>query len=161
MSYTLIPTMLHQTYPSIGPSRHQEWISKQQVRNKSLELTSLPAGMLEFANSDVAAITGVSEIQEEDFWRSPIFYIELKTELATENETRIHKDYESERELLKAQGSDVDVSITPAINGIKQELLDWDAHIETPPPTLRSGTFKAKFKYIGRSKPIPIEDPWA
>ena len=42
----------------------------------------------------------------------------------------------------------------------EEDILKWDVAIATPPP--RSlGTLRVKLKYTGRSKPIPIEDPWA
>ena len=158
MRATHIPVIPQQTYPRNGPSRYQEWFSKQQLRNKSLEITSLPAGMREFVCSDVATITGISEIRvEDDFWKDPIFYIETKTELATENETRIHKD--DEEELLAFQ-KDIYNAVLGSVIEEKENLLDWDAYIEIPPPPRQSSTVKVRFKYIGRSKPIPIEDPW-
>lgn len=33
------------------------------------------------------------------------------------------------------------------------DLVNWDAHIENPPPPKKAGKIKAIFKYIGRSKP--------
>ena len=114
MRATHMPVILQQTYPRNGPSRYQEWFSKQQLRNKSLEITSLPAGMREFVCSDVATITGISEIKVEDYFcKDPIFYIEVKTELATENETRIHKD--DEEELLAFQKDIYDAVLGPVI----------------------------------------------
>jgi len=148
-----------QTYPRIGPSRYQEWFSKQQLRNKSLEITSPPSGMREVICSDVATITGISEIKvEDDFWKDLIFYIEVKAELATENETRIHKD--DDEELLAFQ-KDIYDAVQGSVIKEKENLLDWDAYIEMPPSPRQSGTVKFRFKYIGRSEPIPIEDPWA
>ena len=41
----------------------------------------------------------------------------------------------------------------------EDDLLDWDAHIGTPPPRL-SGTIRVKLKYKGRGKPIPVENFW-
>lgn len=41
----------------------------------------------------------------------------------------------------------------------EQEMLDWDAHIETPPPR-PSRTIKVKLVYTGRSKPIPSDNPY-
>ena len=40
------------------------------------------------------------------------------------------------------------------------EVLNWDVAIEVPPPR-PSGTIRARLKYKGRSKPMPIENPWA
>ena len=37
----------------------------------------------------------------------------------------------------------------------EDDLLDWDAHIATPPPR-KSGTIRVKLKYVGRSKPMPL-----
>ena len=42
----------------------------------------------------------------------------------------------------------------------QSDILDWDMCIESPPPPKRSGKIKVKFKYVGRSKPIPVDDPW-
>jgi len=115
--------------------------------------------MREFVCSDVATITGISEIKVEYYFcKDPIFYIEIKTELATENETRIHKD--DEEELLAFQ-KDIYDAVLGSVIEEKENLLDWDAYIEMPPPPRQSSTVKVRFKYIGRSKPIPIEDPWA
>lgn len=41
----------------------------------------------------------------------------------------------------------------------EDDILDWGVAIEEPPPR-PSGTIRVKLKYKGRSKPIPIEDPW-
>lgn len=35
--------------------------------------------------------------------------------------------------------------------------IDWDAYIENPPEPKKVGKIKAIFKYIGRSKPIPVK----
>ena len=40
-----------------------------------------------------------------------------------------------------------------------EDTLDWDVAITTPPPR-PSGTIRVKLKYIGRSKPFPIENFW-
>ena len=37
----------------------------------------------------------------------------------------------------------------------EDDLIDWDAHIATPPPR-KSGTIRVKLKYVGRSKPMPL-----
>lgn len=41
----------------------------------------------------------------------------------------------------------------------EEDILNVDAVIATPPPR-QSGTIRVKLKYMGRSKPIPAEDPW-
>ena len=41
----------------------------------------------------------------------------------------------------------------------EEDILNLDAVIVTPPPR-QSGTIRVKLIYKGRSKPIPIEDPW-
>ena len=41
----------------------------------------------------------------------------------------------------------------------EEDLLNLDAVVVTPPPR-QSGTIRVKLKYVGRSKPIPLEDPW-
>ncbi len=41
----------------------------------------------------------------------------------------------------------------------EEDLLDWDAAITHPPPR-RSGTIRVRLIYKGRSKPLPVENPW-
>ena len=41
----------------------------------------------------------------------------------------------------------------------EEDILNVDAVI-VPPPPRQSGTIRVRLKYIGRSKPIPVEDPW-
>lgn len=41
----------------------------------------------------------------------------------------------------------------------EEDVLNWDA-VVVPPPPRRSGTIRVKLIYKGRSRPIPIEDPW-
>ena len=41
----------------------------------------------------------------------------------------------------------------------EEDILNWDVAIQVPPPR-PSGTIRVKLKYKGRSKPIPIENPW-
>ncbi len=38
------------------------------------------------------------------------------------------------------------------------DILDWDFRAEPPPPRAH-GTIRVRLKYLGRSKPIPVEDP--
>lgn len=41
----------------------------------------------------------------------------------------------------------------------EEDILDWDAAIVTPPPR-PSGTIRVRLIYKGRSKPMPVENPW-
>lgn len=41
----------------------------------------------------------------------------------------------------------------------EEYLRDWDVAIVTPPPR-RSGTIWVRLIYKGRSKPMPVENPW-
>ena len=41
----------------------------------------------------------------------------------------------------------------------EEDILDWDAAIVTPPPR-PSGAIRVRLIYKGRSKPMPIENPW-
>jgi hypothetical protein len=159
MAPALMPVVLQQTQPKVGPYFYQEWITKRKLKRLITEIVSLLAGKPESFHSDIAASSGGEFTEQSDFWKTPIRYMEVTIDLTTENETRIDRDYE--RELLETQRSELAASIAPAIYEAEEDLLDWDAHIETPPPPRRSGTIKVRFKYIGRSKPIPINDPWA
>lgn len=41
----------------------------------------------------------------------------------------------------------------------EEDILDWDTAIVTPPPR-PSGTIRVRLIYKGRSKPMPVENPW-
>ena len=41
----------------------------------------------------------------------------------------------------------------------EDDLLKWD--VAVPPPPRRSGTIRVRLIYKGRSKPMPVENPWA
>jgi hypothetical protein len=64
----------------------------------------------------------------------------------------------SEKQTLDAHNTAKVVPLPLPID-IDDELLDWDARIETPPPPRRSGTIQVTLRRIGRGKPIPMADP--
>lgn len=160
MTFALAETRSRETNPRLRPSWFQEWTNREFLTMLNRYLQSLLEGKLESFHSNVATSTGVSEITvENDFWKAPFFYVEMKTKLATENDTRIYE--EPEREILRFRESIGHALVPSSIREADQDLLDWDAHIETPPPPRRSGTIKVTFKYIGPRKPIPLDDPYA
>lgn len=52
-----------------------------------------------------------------------------------------------------------DRKAAPAVISEEEDILDWDFYLENPPlkPT---STIELEFEYGGRSKPIPVVDPW-
>lgn len=48
---------------------------------------------------------------------------------------------------------------SPAVISEAEDILDWDFYLKNPPlkPT---STIELEFEYGGRSKPIPVVDPW-
>jgi hypothetical protein len=40
----------------------------------------------------------------------------------------------------------------------ENDLLDWDEYIDPPPPPIRKGTIKMKFKCIGWAKPDHVKE---
>ena len=160
MVLELAETRSGETNPRLRPSLFQEWTNREFLIMLNREKQSLLEGKLESFHSDVDSNTAVMEmLVEGDFWKEPWFCVEIKTKIATENDTRIYG--EPEREASRFRERIGQKSVVFGIKETDEELLDWDAHIETPPPPKQSGTIKVRFKYIGRSKPIPIDDPWA
>jgi hypothetical protein len=41
----------------------------------------------------------------------------------------------------------------------EEDLLDWDAVIHTN-PARPAGNLRVRLEYVGRSKPLPVDDPW-
>jgi hypothetical protein len=160
MTFVVVETKSGETNPRVRPSWFQEWTNRQFLAALNRERQSLLEEDVESFRSGLATSTGVSVMTvEDDFWKAPFVYVEIKMELATENDTRI--DEEREREIWRFRESIARVSIAPPISGEEQDMLDWDAHIETPPPPRSSGAIKVMLKYIGPRKPIPLDDPYA
>lgn len=157
MVLALAETRSGETNPRLRPSLFQEWTNRKFLIMLNREIQSLLEGKLESFHSDVDSNTAVMEmLVEGDFWKAPLFYVEIKTKIATESDTRVSD--EPEEKLLRFQEILRRRSITPAIS---EDMLDWDAHIETPPPPRNSGAIKVMLKYIGPRKPIPLDDPYA
>ncbi len=58
-------------------------------------------------------------------------------------------------------GSDEALAKTPPSqdeNNVEDEILNWDAAIENPPPR-PNGVLQVKLERKGRSTPIPVDDP--
>lgn len=159
MELTHIETRSAESHTRLSPSRYQEWNNMQFLGKLRKQLRSLRQDELEFFDSDLAAITGVTDTgTDDDLRKVSLLFIGIIPKIATENETRIYDV--SQEELSQFRDSIHYPLVVPDITEGVENLLDWDAHIETPPPPKRSATIKVRFKYIGRSKPIPIEDPW-
>jgi hypothetical protein len=159
MAMTYIETKPAESRARLGTSRFQEWNNMQFLEKLRKQLRSFRQDELEFFDSDLAAITGITETgTDDDLSKVSLLFIEIAPKVATENETRIYDDPQDElSQFRESMHHDVFVS---GISKKVENLLDWYAHIETPPPPRRSGTIKVRFQYIGRSKPIPIDDPW-
>ena len=148
------------SHPRFKPSWVQEWNNIQFLSRLNRQFQSLRKDEVEFFDSDLAAITEVTDTGTyDDLSKVSLLFIEIAPTISTENETRIYNI--PKEEMSQFQESMNRSLIVPSTSGKVEDLLDWDAHIETPPPPKHSVPIKVRFKYIGRSKPIPIEDPWA
>jgi len=157
MTFAISETRSGETRPRLRPSWFQELNNREFLTMLNRELRLLLEGKLESFHSDVDSNTAVMELfVEGDFWKAPLFYVEIKTKIATENDTRVSE--EPEEKLLSFQKILRRRSMTPPIS---EDMLDWDAHIETPPPPRSSGAIKARFRYAGPRKPIPLDDPYS
>lgn len=56
----------------------------------------------------------------------------------------------------------IETGTTPLLRNSPAEtyILDWDAWLEEP-PARATGAVQVKLNYRGRSKPLPVDDPWA
>ena len=159
MTYALTQTKSGETNSTKRPSRFQEWKNRIFFTMLNRRRESLQEGHVESFHSDIATNTGVSDMTAENsFWTTPFVYIETKIKLFTDNDTHITEEPEQEISRFREKVGCASI-ILPASEENK-DFLEWDVHIETPPPPRRSGTIKVRFQYIGRSKPISIDDPW-
>ena len=148
------------SHPRLKPSWAQEWNNIQFLSKLNRQFKLLRQDELEFFDSDLAAITGVTETDtDDDLGKVSLLLIEIAPKVDTENETRVYDD--PQEELSQFRENMHHTLIVPSISEKDEDLLDWGAHIETTPPPKRSVPIQVRFKYIGRSKPIPLEDPWA
>lgn len=132
-------------------SNHKEWEIKQRVKDQSPVIHKAD-------NTLYAELLSIGSDQSSDmnnFWNNSFRYKEIKAKPVAELDTEFSeaKYPETPKKLNRA-------AFVPVINEEDEDILDWDAYIEAPPPR-RSGTIKVKLIYIGRGKPIPVEDPWA
>lgn len=87
----------------------------------------------------------------------PSFFPETK---ATERGLRA--SFAEELSILRTKPlphqQDLDKSlVSPADR--EEDVLDWDFYLENP-PLKPVATIELEFEYRGRSKPIPVTDPW-
>lgn len=159
MTYALTQTRLGETNSMERPSWFQEWNNREFLTMLNKRCQSLLEGHVESFHSDLATSTSVGVMTVEDsFWKTPFVYVETKIKLFTDNDTHIAE--EPEQDISRFREKVGCASIVLPVSGEDKDLLEWDVHIETPPPPRQSGTIKVRFKYIGRSKPISIDDPW-
>jgi hypothetical protein len=158
MTYALTQTRSGETNSTKRPSWFQEWNNREFLTMLNRRRESLLEGHVESFHSDIAINTGVSVMTvENSFWITPFVYVETKIKLFTDNDTHITE--EPEQEISRFREKVSCASTVLSLSKEDQDLLEWDVHIETSPPPRRSGIVKVRFKYIGRSKPIPIDDP--
>ncbi|MEG4801719.1 hypothetical protein QUB63_17695 [Microcoleus sp. ARI1-B5] len=87
------------------------------------------------------------------------------------NSSSFHCPEATERGLRTSFAEDVSISRTRLLPHPKdlnkslvspareQDVLDWDLSLENP-PLKPAATIELEFEYGGRSKPIPVSDPW-
>ena len=104
-------------------------------------------------HSDLLSIGSDQFSALNNFWNNSFCYKEIKAKPVAELDTEFSeaKSPETPKKLNRA-------AFVPVINEEDEDILDWDAYIEAPPPR-RSGTIKVKLIYIGRGKPIPGPGP--
>jgi len=139
---------------------HEEWNWKQRLLRQSMEEVFSASDKPDIYQSDIITASGNKFTGPNNCWKIP-FYLpsDFTITLETENSTELTKSEPQKQENFI---SDVArESFVPVVKAEEENILDWDAYIDTPPPPRRSGTIKVRFKYMGRSKPIPIDDPWA
>ena len=65
--------------------------------------------------------------------------------------------------LIRKSVAEASVGIlSPSATDVTQteDRLDWDEAIGTP-PSRQHGTIRVILEFTGRSKPDPVDDPWA
>ena len=79
---------------------------------------------------------------------------------ATEKGLResVVEDVSISKTRLLPQQKDVDKSLASPVD-YEEDALDWDFYLENPPPK-PTATIELELEYGGRSKPIPVTDPW-
>ena len=153
MRYALAET----TNSVLEPSPFRKWAFLTMV---SRHLRRFLEGGFDAFSSNVATSTSVNRIDvENDFWKSPLLQAEIEKRLTLEDDTRSQEASEGEASALYEEVTRLLAASN--VSELTGEILDWDAHIETPRTPRRSGTIKIRFRCTGRSKPIPIDDPWA
>jgi hypothetical protein len=70
------------------------------------------------------------------------------------------QDYPKGQTAAAAQNIDGSLSLSQ-YEEENLEVIDWDTYVSALPAAKRSGTVRVRFRYVGKSKPILPDDPWA
>jgi len=140
-----------------APSWLAEWSGKQILsrleRRQDLSDRIIPDF---FRHDTQSKIERTDVVVGGDFWEPRVCYVDIKVESATENTTRVRRTYDES--LLEYR--DAMSRFPSSLNTFEDEEapMDWDSHIASTPPSRRSWTVKARFRYVGRSKPMQAKE---
>jgi len=155
---TAMPDMLFSSITEADSklSYGNEWTIKQKVMNRFCGEDAPFLDIFDTQPSDLATQCNEETFCNNNFWKNPFLYRTVGIKLVTEQESRHQEVFE--RGSLEVIDDITCNSRGPHNYRDNENLIDWDAYIEPPPPH-DSITVKVRFKYIGRGKPISIEDP--
>ena len=157
MTYALSETQLYDTNPVLGPSCFQQWTFLTTLNR---HLQSFLEGKLESFDSNVDTSTGVNRMDiRNDFWNAPHLCFESERRFEAENDSLSCE--ESECEISEISEGIAQVMAIARMSEQYEQILDWDTYIEDTPQPSQSGTINVRFICMGRSKPVPIDDPTA
>ena len=112
--------------------------------------------------SSIAANTGFlfTEGEKSDasklFWQSTEVLLKFGHTTATIVESVSSPSSEEEKQQIPVPSLPQKRLAFPTYD--EEDILKWDVAI--PPPPRPSGTIRVRLIYKGRSKPMPVEDPW-
>ena len=135
-----------------------EWTWKRRCKHESDRLNMYFGERAFFGDSDLMSVSESERAFSIDFWKNGIGITEVFIiHIDTENETRSFQEYwEDVPEFEKGN----DIEEPSVLFVVDENMLDWDARIENPPAPRWSRSLKVRFKYAGRSRPIPIKNSW-
>jgi hypothetical protein len=120
------------------PDLNSQWLGNAAIMRSLGTIIMAP----ETAFQNPASLDLISSISKIDYMN----FVRFDLYLATENATRLDR-------------ARLEMKVSKEI-GEPDDFLDWDLYLAKEPPPKTVGTIKLRFKYVGRSKPIKIDDPW-
>lgn len=127
------------------------------TRSSTRPISIVPLSQGRISNLSVPNIILSALIHADELWSANPYLIAIDTPPKVTNWDRMLSEFSSTYPQEWLLGF-LRALYTFAPYQDKEDIINWEVSIDTPPKRPKR-TISAKLKHVGRSKPIPIDDP--